>query len=59
MLQRIPGMDKKPTKSWSVPLQVISKVSAVNYRVVDVSGKGKSKIVHVNSLKEYVMREEP
>lgn len=37
-LQIIPSIDTELSEFWFGPLEVISEVSAVNYRVIDVDG---------------------
>ena len=55
VLCRVPGMSHKLEESWHGPYPVIEKVSGVNYRV-DL-GRGR-KVLHVNNLKKFYVREE-
>lgn len=45
--------------AWSGPLEILERLNQVNYRIKDISGKGRAKVVHVNTLKKYVERDEP
>ena len=55
VLCRIPGMIPKLEESWHGPYPVLAKVNRVDYRVG--FGKGRSKVLHINNLKKYHMRE--
>ena len=55
VLCRIPGMTAKLEESWRGPYPVVEKLNRVNYRV-DV-GKGRSKVLHLNNMKRYQVRE--
>ncbi len=54
---RIPGTNCKLAEAWSGPWpwEVVTKLNAVNYRVKRV---GESQVVHINTLKACVDREE-
>jgi len=41
-------MDSKLEDSWSGPLEVVAKLSAVNYRIRATTGKGKARVAHIN-----------
>ena len=56
VLCRVPGMAHKLEESWHGPYPVVEKVSRVDYRV-DL-GRGRKKVLHVNNLKKYFVREE-
>lgn len=58
MWPRVPGLDRKLSEAWAGPLEVLKRLNAVNYKVRDVSGKGKARVVHINNLKKFVEREE-
>ena len=55
---RSPGLDKKLSDSWLGPFEVIKRLNIVNYRIRGVTGKGRTRVVHVNSLKQYLERKE-
>lgn len=55
---RLPGLDHKLRDSWSGPFEVLEKLNSVNYRVKRVDGTGIPKVVHINTMKEVVTREE-
>ena len=56
VLCRVPGMAPKLEESWHGPYPVVEKVSRVDY-LVDL-GRGRKKVLHVNNLKKYFVREE-
>ena len=56
VLCRVPGMSHKLEESWHGPYTVIEKVSRVDYRV-DL-GRGRKKVLHINNLKKFYVREE-
>ena len=56
VLCRVPGMAHKLEESWHGPYPVLEKVSRVDYRV-DL-GRSRKKVLHVNNLKKYFVREE-
>ena len=56
---RLPGLDHKLKEAWSGPWEVVERLNQVNYQVKLVNGKGKVRVVHVNTLKCYVERDEP
>jgi len=45
----MPGLSRKFIKTWSGPFKITTKISDMNYEIVDQ--KGKKQTVHVNSLK--------
>ena len=55
VLCRIPGAAAKLEESWHGPYVVEEKLNRVNYRI-DV-GKGYQKVLHINNLKKYWVRE--
>ena len=55
VLCRIPGMTPKLEEAWHGPYPVIGKLNRVDYKV-DV-GKGQHKVLHINKLKKYWVRE--
>ena len=55
VLCRIPGMTPKLEEAWHGPYPVIGKLNRVDYKV-DV-GKGRYKVLHINNLKKYWVRE--
>ena len=56
VLCRIPGMAHKLRESWKGPFEVVKKLNQVDYRI-DL-GRKKSKVLHINNLKQYQEREE-
>ena len=56
VLCRIPGMSHKLEESWHGPYTVTEKVSRVDYRV-DL-GRSRKKVLHINNLKKFYVREE-
>lgn len=56
--QRIPGLSHKLQDSWEGPLEVVARLNKVNYRVRECGSLKKGKVVHVNTLKRHVSREE-
>ena len=56
VLCRIPGMSHKLEESWHGTYPVVEKVSRVDYRV-DL-GRSRKKVLHINNLKKYFVREE-
>ncbi len=57
VLCRIPGLNGKLEDSWEGPFIVLKKLSAVNYRIEEVDGRKKKKVVHVNNVKKFKERE--
>ena len=55
VLCRIPGMTPKLEESWHGPYPVIGKLNRVDYKIG--FGKGRSKVLHINNLKKYFVRE--
>ena len=51
---KIPGMSKKLHYAWEGPFRVIAVLGPVNYRVKEVYGKERVKVVHINNAKVYV-----
>ena len=56
VLCRVPGMAHKLQEAWHGPYPVIEKLNRVDYRVE--VGKGRQKVLHINSMKRYQVREE-
>ena len=56
VLCRVPGMTQKLEEAWHGPYPVLEKVNGVNYRI-DV-GRGRKKVLHINNMKRYHVREE-
>ena len=54
---KIPGMSKKLHDAWEGPFRVIAVLGPVNYRVKEVYGKERVKVIHINNAKVYVERE--
>ena len=55
---RSPGLDKKLSDSWLGPFEVTMRLNTVNYRIRGVTGKGRTSVVHMNSLKQYLEKKE-
>ena len=55
MLCRIPGAAAKLEESWHGPYKIVEKLNRVNFRVE--VGKGRKKVLHINNLKKYWVRE--
>jgi len=53
----IPGLCKKLHDSWEGPFRVENVLIAVNYKVKELQGKERMKIIHINNAKRYVERE--
>jgi hypothetical protein len=51
------GLSKKLAHKWQGPYIVTDKISELNYRVKERRARGRSKIVHVNSMKKYFEEE--
>ena len=58
LLLRVPGFDLKLQDAWKGPYKIIERLGEVNYRVDDLKKGHKSKVVHINNIKEYVERTE-
>ena len=56
VLCRVPGMSHKLEESWHGPYPVVERMSRVDYRVE--LGRGRKKVLHINNLKRYFVREE-
>ena len=56
VLCRVPGMTHKLEEAWHGPYPVVGKLNRVDYRVA--VGKGHHKVLHINNLKKYNVREE-
>ena len=56
VLCRVPGMAHKLQEAWHGPYPVIEKLNRVDYRVE--VGKGRQKVLHINNMKRYQVREE-
>ena len=56
VLCRVPGMSHKLEESWHGPYTVLEKVSRVDYRIN--LGRGRKKVLHINNLKKFYVREE-
>ena len=55
VLCRIPGMVAKLEESWHGPYPIVGKYNGVDYKVD--FGKGRHKVLHVNNLKRFYVRE--
>jgi len=44
-----PGLSRKLRKAWSGPFKITTKISDLNYEIVEENGK--KQIVHINRLK--------
>ena len=55
VLCRIPGMIPKLEESWHGPYPVVGKLNRVDYKVS--FGRGRTKVLHINNLKKYYVRE--
>ena len=58
VLLRMPGFDLKLQDAWKGPYKIIEQLGEVNNRIEDLKKGHKSKVVHVNNIKEYVERAE-
>ena len=56
VLVRMPGMSHKLSEAWHGPYPVIEKLNRVDYRVE--VGKGRKKVLHINNMKKFWVREE-
>ena len=56
VLCRVPGMTHKLEEAWHGPYKIVEKMNRVDFRV-DL-GKGRKKVLHINNLKKYQVREE-
>ena len=56
VLCRVPGMTHKLEEAWHGPYPIVEKLNRVDYRVA--VGKGRHKVLHINNLKKYQVREE-
>ena len=56
VLCRVPGMAHKLEEAWHGPYPIVEKMNRVDLRV-DL-GKGRQKVLHINNLKRYQVREE-
>ena len=52
----MPGMSHKLAEAWHGPYPVIEKLNRVDYRVE--VGKGRKKVLHINNMKKFWVREE-
>ena len=50
---KIPGMSKKLHDAWERPFRVIAVLGPVNYRVKELYGKERVKVIHINNAKVY------
>ena len=57
VLVRKPGKITKLSGAWDSPYRVLARTSPVNYQI-ELSGRGKSKIVHANLLNRWHMPSE-
>ena len=57
-LLRTPGLVRKLEESWTGPWEVVQKCGIVNYKVRKVGNRGKGRVVHINTMKEYNERVE-
>ena len=56
VLCRVPGMTPKLQEAWHGPYPVKERLNQVDYRVE--LGKGRCKVLHINNMKRYQIREE-
>ena len=56
VLCRVPGMAHKLEEAWHGPYKVVERLNRVDFRV-DL-GKQRKKVLHINNLKKYQVREE-
>ena len=56
VLCRVPGIAHKLAEAWHGPYKVLEKLNKVDYRVE--VGKGRKKVLHINNLKKFQVREE-
>ena len=56
VLCRVPGMSHKLEEAWHGPYTVLEKVNRVDYRIS--LGRGRKKVLHINNLKQFYVREE-
>ena len=55
---RVPGIDIKLGDAWKGPYKIVEKLGEVNYRIVEIGKKRKQRVVHANTIKAFVEREE-
>ena len=55
VLCRVPGMVPKLTESWHGPYKIVERLNRVNFKVE--VGKGRQKVLHINNMKKFVVRE--
>ena len=58
VLCKIPGMRGSLQDSWEGPFRVIKMCNIVNYKVKEVHGKQREKVIHFNNAKRYVKRKQ-
>ena len=58
VLCRLPGLIGKLKESWHGPYRVVARKSRVDYAVDFGKGNGRVKVLHINNLKKYYVREE-
>ena len=58
VLCRLPGLIGKLKESWHGPYSVVARKSRVDYAVDFGKGNGRVKVLHINNLKKYYVREE-
>ena len=56
VLCRVSGMSHKLEEAWHGPYTVVEKLNRVDYRI-DL-GKGRQKVLHINNMKQFQVREE-
>ena len=56
VLCRVPGMSHKLEEAWHGPYPVLEKLNRVDYRIE--VGKGRQKVLHINNMKRFQIREE-
>ena len=56
VLCRVPGMTPKLQEAWHGPYPVKERLNQVDYRIE--LGKGRCKVLHINNMKKYQVREE-
>lgn len=54
---RLLGMDHELRQAWAGPLEVVEKLKNMNYKVKEIRSKGRSKVIHIKTLKKYVKRQ--
>ena len=55
---RVPGVDIKLGNAWKGLYKIVEKLCEVNYRIVEIVKKRKPRVVHANTINNFVEREE-